>query len=109
MQGLKGHNTVENKKRTGALRKISPRFSRKVGQLINQNPMVRCEELQEDLHLSECSVTIQTSNDMLRNGLKSWKPKKTSLLLKRHRDARLKFVRQHEENENLFWESIMDR
>ena len=41
---------------------------------------------------------------MLRNGLKSQRPKKTHLLLKRHRDARLKFVRQHKEKENSFLE-----
>ena len=93
-------NAVENKKRTGAPRKVSPRLSRKLGCLINQNPMVMCEELQEDL-CSSCGVTKWTiSNEMLRNGLKSWRPMKTPLLLKWHRDARLKFVRQHQEKEN---------
>ena len=46
---------------------------------------------------------------MLRNGLKSQTPKKTPLLLKRHRDARLKFVRQHKEKENSFWERVLWR
>ena len=46
---FKRRNTVENKKRTGAPRKISPRLSRKLGRLIKQNPMVAHEELQEDL------------------------------------------------------------
>ena len=101
---FKRHNTVENKKRTGAPRKISPRLSRKLRLLINQNPMVTREELQEDLHSSGCSVIKQTiRNEMLRNGLKSWRPKKTPLLLKLHRDARLKFIRQHQEKEYLFW------
>ena len=44
---------------------------------------------------------------MLRNDLKSRRPKKTPLLLKRHRDARLKFVRQSKEKENLFWERVL--
>ena len=43
----------------------------------------------------------------MRNGLKSQRPKKTSLLLKWHRDARLKFVRQHKEKENSFWERVL--
>ena len=43
-------NVVENKKRTGVPRRISPRLSRKLGRLINRNQMVTCEELQEDLH-----------------------------------------------------------
>ena len=106
MQGLKDVKTW--KKSTGTQRKISPRLSRKLGHLINQNPMVTREELPEDLHSSECTVTKRTiSNEMLRNGLKSRGPKKTPLLLKRHWDARLKSVRLHKEKENSFWERIL--
>ena len=105
---FKRHNTVENKKRTGAPRKISPRLSGKLGCLINQNSMVMREKLQEDLHSSGCSVTKRTiSNEILRNGLKSRRLKKTPLLLKQHRDARLKFIRQHKEKENSFWERVL--
>ena len=39
---------------------------------------------------------------MLRNGQKSRRPKKISLLLKRHRYARLKFVRQHKKRKIRF-------
>ena len=68
--------------------KLSPRFSRKLGRLNKQNPMVTREEQQEDLHESGGSVPKQAiSNEMLKNGLKSRRPKKT-LLLKRHRDIR---------------------
>ena len=49
---FKRRNTVENKKRTGAPRKISPRSSRNLGHLINQNPMVIREAPQEDLRSS---------------------------------------------------------
>ena len=44
---------------------------------------------------------------MLRNVLKSRKPKKTPLLLKRQRDSRLKLLRQHKEKENLFWKRVL--
>ena len=44
---------------------------------------------------------------MLRNGLKSQRLKKTPLLLKWHRDERLKFIRQHKEKENSFWERVL--
>ena len=105
---FKRYNTVENKKRTGAPGKISPRLSRKLGRLINHNPMVMHEELQEDLLSSGCSVTKWIiSNEMLRNGLKSWRPKKTPLLLKWHKDARLKFVRHNKEKEHSFWERVL--
>ena len=83
---FKRRNTVENKKEQVLARKISPRLSRKLGRLINQNQMVTREELREDLRSSGCSITKRTiSNEMLRNGLKSRWPKKTPLLLKRHR------------------------
>ena len=76
--------------------------------MFNQNPIVTREELQEDLRSSGCSVTKRAiSNEMLRNSLKSRRPKKIPFLLKRHRDARLKFVRQHKENENSFWERVL--
>ena len=65
--------------------------------------MVTHEELEEDLCSSGCSVTKQTiSNEMLRNGLKPWRLKKTPLLLKQHGNVRLKFIRQHKEKENSF-------
>ena len=68
--------------------------------------MVTLEELQEDLLSSGCSVIKRPiSNEMLRNGLKPRRPKKTPLLLKRHKDARLIFVRQ--EKENSFWERVL--
>ena len=105
---FKRHNTVENKKRTGAPRKISPRLSIRLGLPINQNTMVTCEELQEDLRSSGCSETKHTiSNEMLWNGLKSRRPKKIPLLLKRHRDSRLEFIRQHEEKENSFSKRLL--
>ena len=51
-------NTVEKKtKKKGDPRKVSPRLSRKSGHLINKNPMVTHEELQEDLHSSGHSLT----------------------------------------------------
>ena len=103
---FKRHNTVENKKRTGAPRKISPRLSRKLRRLINQNSMVMCEELLEDFCSSGCCVTKRTvSNEMLRNALKSRRPKKTPPLLKQQRNAKLKFIRQ--EKENSFWERVL--
>ena len=62
-------------------------------------------KLQEDLQSSGCSVLKWTiNNEMLGKGLKSRRPKKTTLLLKWHRDAGLKFVRQHKEKKNSFYE-----
>ena len=46
-------------------------------------------------------------NEMLKNGLRSWRPKKTSRLLKRYRNARLKFERQNKEKKNSFWERVL--
>ena len=102
MQGLKDVTQLKTK-RALVPRKISPTVSRKLGCLIYQNPMVTREELQEDLHSSCCGVIKQTiTNEMLRNGLKSRRPKETLLRLKQHRDARLKFVKHHEERKIRF-------
>ena len=70
--------------------------------------MITLEELQEDLRSSGYSVTKWTMrNEMLKNGLRSWRPKKTSRLLKWRRNARLKFVRQNKEKKNSFWEKVL--
>ena len=70
--------------------------------------MVTCEELQEDLRSSGCNATKRTiSNEILGNGLKSRRQKKTPLLMKQHSDARKKIIRQHKEKENSFSESLL--
>ena len=62
----------------------------------------------KDLRSSGYSLTERPiSNGMLRNGLKLQRPKKTPLLLKRHRNARLKFARQLKEKENSFRERVL--
>ena len=61
-------NTVENKKESV----LQERFPRDYQEIKDAWSMVTCEEPQDDLHLSGCSVTKQMiSNEMLRNGLKS--------------------------------------
>ena len=102
------NKTKTSKQKTATARKTSPRLSKILGRLINQNPMVTREELQEDLRSSGCNVTKRTINNrMLSNGLKSRRLQKTPILLKRHRDARLKLVRQHKKKENSFWDWVL--
>ena len=85
---FKRRNILENKKRTGAPRKISPTLSRKLGRLLNQNPMVTREEQQEDLRSSGCSLlwTIITKfelfghnhrNHLWRKDGEAYSPKNT--------------------------------
>ena len=70
--------------------------------------MVTRDELQGDLRSSGCSVTKRTiSKEMLTNDLKSRGPKKNPLLLKQHKDVRLKFLRQHKEKENSFRKRVL--
>lgn len=88
--------TVENKSRSGAPRKISPKSMRKIQRKIQENPMTTRREIQEELKASGIIVTKRTiSNELHRSQLRSCSPKKTPLLLKKHRDARLKFVCEH--------------
>ncbi|KAF2362667.1 Transposase Tc1-like [Trinorchestia longiramus] len=106
--GHKRLKTVENQRRTGAPMKIFPRSSRKLMRQIEENPMVTREELQDDKRLLGTCVTKRTiSNEIHRNSLKSRSPRKTPLLLKRNRDARLEFVREHNEKEKSCWERVL--
>ncbi|KAA2236069.1 hypothetical protein F0L68_41810 [Solihabitans fulvus] len=47
------------------------------------------------------------SNELHRQELISRTPRKTPLLMKRHRDARLKFVKEHKDKEYSFWEKVL--
>ena len=70
---------------------------------IKQNPLVPHQGLQEDLLSSEICVTKQTiSNEIHRNNLKSHFSQKTLLVLKKQREARLKFVCEHEDKEKSY-------
>ena len=105
---FKTRNSVENLRRTGAPRKISPISAKILGHQIQQNPQVTREELQEHLSASGIKVTKRTiSNELHRNGWKSRYPRKTLLLLKRYRDARLKFAKEHKDKECTFWEKVL--
>lgn len=66
------------------------------------------QDLQNDLSLSGVNVTKQTiSNELRKDSIKFHSPRKTPLLLKRHRDARLKFVTEHKDKENSYWERVL--
>lgn len=66
------------------------------------------QSLQNDQSLSGVNVTKQTiSNDLHRDSIKSHSPRKTPLLLKWHRDARLKFATEHKDKENYYWERVL--
>lgn len=105
---FKTRNSVENQRRSGAPRKISPRLARLLGRKIQENPQVSREELQQHVRFSGIQVTKRTiSNELHRYGLKSRTPRKTPLLMKRHRDARLKFAKEHKDKECAFWEKVL--
>ena len=99
--------TVENQ-RAADPRKISSRSSRKLMRKIKQNPLVTRQELQNDLFSSGICVSKRTiSNEIHRNNLKSRSPRTIPLLVRRHRDTRLKLVREHKDKENSYWERVL--
>ena len=70
--------------------------------------MVTRQELQDDLFSSGICFTKRTKcNEIHRNNLKSRSSWKTPLLLKRHREARLKFVREQMDKEKSYWERVL--
>ena len=75
---------------------------------IKQNPIVTRQELQEDLFSSGICVTKRTiSNEIHSNNLKSRSHRNTPLLVKRHRDAWLEFVREHKDKEKSYWDRVL--
>ena len=87
---------------------MSPTSARMLGQEVNKTPQITCEELLEPLRASGVEVTkFAISNELHRNNLKSRTPRKTPLLLKRHRNAWLKFVKEHEDNDNCYWGNVL--
>lgn len=105
---FKTRDSVENQRRSGAPRKISARSVRLLGRKIQENPQITRGELQSHLSASGIQVTKRTiSNELHRNELKSRTPRKTPLLMKRHRDARLKFVKEHKDKDYAFWEKVL--
>ena len=75
---------------------------------IKENPMVIRQELQDDLLSSGiCDTKWVVNNDIHSNNLKSCSPWKTLLLLKRNKDARLKFIHECKDKEKLYWEKVL--
>ena len=102
--GFKRRNTVENKKEQLLQRKFLLDYKENLAAWLTKIQWLRVKNCSS----SGCSViTGLMSNEMLRNDLKSRRPNKTPLLLKRHGDAGLKFVRKLKEKENSFWERIL--
>ena len=70
--------------------------------------MVTRQELQDDLFPSGICVTERMiSNKIQRNNLKSRSYRNTPLIVKRHRDVRLEFVREHKDIEKSYWGKVL--
>lgn len=79
----KAFGTHENMPRTGAPRKISQKFSRKIVRRVKNDPFVTRRELQKDLSNAGTNVCKRTiSSELHRQQLKSRSPRKTPLLKK---------------------------
>ena len=102
----KSAQTVENKIRSGAPCRISPRSLRKMkrrSKLIQKLYSQSCKKI----HQHQVEVLRTISNELHRNELKSRSPRKTPLLTKRHRVVRLKSASDQMTKQESFWESVL--
>jgi transposase len=104
----KTHKVTDNRPRSGAPHKISPRAVSLIVRKVRAKPSTTREELVNDLKAAGTTVTKKTiGNTLRRNGLKSCSARKVPLLKKAHVQARLKFANDHLNDSIQDWENVL--
>ena len=105
---VKETHSVKNKVGRGRKRKISQFLERKIVREVQKNQRTTTKMIVKDLANSEVDVSRSTVKRVLhRNALRDCRPRKTPLLKKRHLQARLKYARDHLEEGEAFWKSVL--
>lgn len=105
---FKEYGTTVNLPRSGAPRKIGLRARRHLLRKIKNKPMMTRKEIQIDLEASGTKVSERTiSRELHDNGIKSFTPRKTPMLSKKHVASRLNFAKEHLEKGNDYWKSVL--
>ncbi|KAK3525608.1 hypothetical protein QTP70_000428 [Hemibagrus guttatus] len=104
----KTYKTTDNRPRSGAPRKISPRGVKMITRTVSKNPRTTRGDLVNDLQRAGTKVTKATISNTLRcQGLKSCSARRVPLLKPVHVRARLKFAREHLEDPEEDWENVI--
>ncbi|KAK3570715.1 hypothetical protein QTP86_025264 [Hemibagrus guttatus] len=104
----KTYKTTDNLPRSGAPCKISPRGVKMITRTVSKNPRTTRGDLVNDLKRAGTKVTKATiSNTLRRQGLKSCSARRVPLLKPVHVWARLKFAREHLDDPEEDWETVI--
>ena len=104
----KSHHTTTPLPRSGRPSKISQRATRRLVQLINDNPSISSAEMKQQLEQVDTKVHVTTVRRTIhRQGLTSCIARKKPLLNKKHRQARLEFALEHLDRPASFWKQVL--
>ena len=101
----KSLGSTDNLPRSGRPRKINTRMARKIIRQVKYNPMITRNTIKKQLSVEGIiDVSINTVSYVLHNAsLIGRRPRRTPLLKKNHREARLKYAKEHFDKDSSFW------
>ena len=100
--------TTESLPRSGRKRKLTVADERLVVRKVRMNPKLTTKEIANYLEASGMNVSTSTIKRILhKNELKGCRARKKPLLQQRHRRARLKFARDHQDKDLTFWKHVL--
>ena len=93
--------------RSGRKRKLTVADKRLVVRKVRMNPKLTTKEMTNYLEASGINLSTCTIKRILhKNELKGCRARKKPLLQQRHRRARLKFARDHQDKDLTLWEHV---
>lgn len=102
------HGTVANLPGRGQKRKIDKRMQRRTARMVDKHPQSTSIQIQAVLQTQGAKVSARTIrrdlNEMKRYGRR---PRRTPLLTKRHKKARLVFAKMYLSKPQSFWENVL--
>ena len=104
----KDSNSTANLPRSGRPRKITTRMARKIVRKVQNDPKITRKKIQDQLANEGDSVSLSTVSNTLHNAsLFGRRPRRTPLLKKNHREARLKYAKEHVDKDDSFWSQVL--
>uniref|UniRef100_A0A3P8W165 Uncharacterized protein n=1 Tax=Cynoglossus semilaevis TaxID=244447 RepID=A0A3P8W165_CYNSE len=108
IQKFKTHGTVANLPGRGRKRKIDDKLKRRIVRIVSKEPRTTSKEIKGELQGQGTSVSDRTIRRCLsQSGLHGRRPRRTPLLKKNHKKARLEFAKMHVDKPQSFWEDVL--